>query len=365
MKTSFISNLAVQNAMRLSVQRGQSEVVKLQQEVTTGVHADPGAALGSSAARLVSLKDELQRLTNIKDTNALVTQRLSTSQLAIESMRKAGEEMNTTLVGSMGVDDASRLANTKTALDSTFNAFFVAANSQSNGEYLLSGLNSDARPLTPYAENAAAKQTFADAFASFKQENNSNPANATIATYRDLSAEQMKDFIDRKIVPLYVGDTSAGENAVPAQWMTDWSKASDKNVQSRISGSEVVSTTTNANEAGVRKMVLASVIASQLLTEDLSSQARSVVNETAQNYTQQAISGMISMGSDLGTSEGRVNKANTLLDSQAKLLTTHVGDLEGVDPYEASTRMKSLMTQIETSYTLTSRMQQLSLINFL
>ena len=365
MKTSFISNLAVQNAMRLSVQRGQQEVVKLQQEATTGVHADPGASLGSSAARLVSLKDELQRLANIKDTNALVTQRLSTSQLAVESMRKAGEEMNTTLVGAMGVEDASRLGNTKTAVISTFNAFFVAANSQSNGEYLLSGVNSDARPLLPYAENEAAKKTFYDAFESFKLENNGDPANTPIATLKDLSAAQMRDFIDRKIVPLYVGDTSAGDKAVPDQWMTDWSKASDSNVQSRISGSEVVASNTNANEAGVRKMVLASVLATELIAADLTSEARLVANQKAQNYTQQAISGMISMGSDLGTSEGRVSKANTLLDSQTKLLITHVSDLEGVDPYEATTRMKALMTQIETSYTLTSRMQQLSLINFL
>lgn len=365
MKTSFISNLAVQNAMRLSVQRGQTEVVKLQQEVTTGTYADPGVALGSSASRVVSLKDELDRLNNIKDTNALVTQRLSTSQLAVESMRKAAEEMNTTLVGAMGVDDASRLANTKTAIDSTLNAFFVAANSQSNGEYLLSGVNSDARALTPYAENTAAKTTFDNALQSFMAENNADQTKTPLAEMKDFTKEQMKDFIDTKIVPLYLGETDADGKIVNDQWRVDWSSASSDNIKSRISGAEVVSSTTNANEAGVRKMVLASVLATEMLGADLGSDVRSVVNEAAQNYTQQAISGMISMGSDLGTSEGRVKKASTLLDSQTKLLTTHIGDLEGVDPYEASTRMKALMTQIETSYTLTSRMQQLSLINFL
>jgi flagellar hook-associated protein 3 FlgL len=56
MKTSFVSNLAVQNAMRLTIQQGQAELLKLQTEVTTGRHADVGLALGSSAARSVSLQ---------------------------------------------------------------------------------------------------------------------------------------------------------------------------------------------------------------------------------------------------------------------------------------------------------------------
>ena len=50
---------------------------------------------------------------------------------------------------------------------------------------------------------------------------------------------------------------------------------------------------------------------------------------------------------------------------QVDLFTNNIRDLEGVDPYEASTRISSLMTQIETSYTLTARIQQLSLVRYL
>ena len=39
--------------------------------------------------------------------------------------------------------------------------------------------------------------------------------------------------------------------------------------------------------------------------------------------------------------------------------------LESVDPYEASTRVNTLLTQIETSYALTARIQQLSLLDYL
>jgi flagellar hook-associated protein 3 FlgL len=42
-----------------------------------------------------------------------------------------------------------------------------------------------------------------------------------------------------------------------------------------------------------------------------------------------------------------------------------LNNLEGVDPYEASTRVSGLMAQIELSYSLTARLQQMSLLKFL
>ena len=40
-------------------------------------------------------------------------------------------------------------------------------------------------------------------------------------------------------------------------------------------------------------------------------------------------------------------------------------ELEAVDPYEASTRVSALLGQIELSYSLTARIQELSLARFL
>ena len=43
----------------------------------------------------------------------------------------------------------------------------------------------------------------------------------------------------------------------------------------------------------------------------------------------------------------------------------HINLLEAVDPAEASTRISLLLTQIETAYSLTARIQRLSLLNYL
>ena len=50
---------------------------------------------------------------------------------------------------------------------------------------------------------------------------------------------------------------------------------------------------------------------------------------------------------------------------QMDILSNHVVELEAVDRIEASLRVTSLLTQIETSYALTARLQQMSLINHL
>ncbi|WP_438750168.1 flagellar hook-associated family protein [Pararhizobium sp. O133] len=347
MKTSYVSNLAVQNAMRSTIQQGQLEVIKLQLEVTTGKFADAGAELGATSSRAVSLKNELARLENLKDTNAVVTQRLSASQMSLETMRKAAEQINTTLIATLGNDDASRLSIAKTDINGALQAFSAAANVQFNGEFLLSGINTDVMPLTEYTAGSPAKISFDDAFGAFKLANG-------ITDDSEITAAQMTNFIGI-VEGMYTG----------SQWTTDWSSASDQNIISRISANEVVPSTTNANSDGVRKFALAAVITTELLGLDLASDVRTVVNMSAQNYAQQASTGLIKESSTLGISESRVTKANTSLDGQIKLIQTHVNDIEGVDPYEASTRMNTLLTQIETSYTLTSRLQQLSLINFL
>ena len=57
--------------------------------------------------------------------------------------------------------------------------------------------------------------------------------------------------------------------------------------------------------------------------------------------------------------------ASQRIGMQADLFERHLLDMEGVDPYEASTRVADLLSHIETSYALTARIQQLSLLRFL
>jgi flagellar hook-associated protein 3 FlgL len=360
MKTSFVSNLAVQNAMRLTIQQSQAEVVKLQAEVTTGRHADVGVALGGSTSRSLDLQREMARMKTLTSTNAVVTQRLAASQEALKSVADAAQSINKVLIGLSGSDSKDQLAIATTEVTNALSIFSSSVNTSFNGEFLFSGINTDVKPMIDYnsAEGAAAKAAYNTALTTFMA------AQAPpLTAMNQFSKAQMEDFITNTLEPMYVDtDPAAGDQS---RWQTDWSNASDQTMTSRISTTEVVSSSTTANSDGMRKFALASVIATELLGADVSSDVRTAVSAAATSYIGEAISGIDAQRSDLGISEARVKKANTSLASQIKLVTTHISDLEGIDTYEASTRMNTLLTQIETSYTLTSRLQQLSLINFL
>jgi len=360
MKTSFVSNLAVQNAMRLTIQQSQSEVVKLQAEVTTGRHADVGVALGGSTSRSLDLQREMARMQTLTSTNAVVTQRLAASQGALTSVADAAQSINKVMIGLSGSDSADQLAIAKTEVTNALSIFNSAINTSFNGEFLFSGINTDVKPMIDYnsAEGAAAKAAYNTALTTFM-----GAQVPPLTAMNQFSKAQMEDFITNTLEPMYVDtDPAAGDQS---RWQTDWSSASDQTMTSRISTTEVVPSSTTANSDGMRKFALASVIASELLGADVSSEVRSTISGSVTSYIGEAISGIDAQRSDLGISEARVKKANTSLAAQIKLVTTHISDLEGVDTYAASTRMNTLLTQIETSYTLTSRLQQLSLINYL
>jgi len=350
MKTSFISSLAVQNAMRMTVQKGQMEIQTLQKEIVTGRYADIGEALGASAGRSVALNQEVYRLETIRGANSIVTQRLSASQLALTSMADQAQSMLEAFIAVSGADDTSRLNVANQQLTNAVDSFTSAINTSSNGEYIFGGVNTDTKPLADYqSAGSAAKATFDGAFLGYFGFTQNDPAAAGITT------AQMSDFLTNTLEPLYTGTA----------WNTDWSTASDNNITSRISRTELVESNTNSNTEGVRKFALAAVIGLELLGSPISSEVRSLVNSEAIKHAGEAVTKIDNVRSSLGVAESRVKKANTALEAQVRIFELHIGDLEGVDAYEASTRMNSLLAQVETSYQLTARLQQLSLMNFL
>ncbi|PHR17345.1 MAG: flagellar biosynthesis protein FlgL [Hoeflea sp.] len=350
MKTSFVSNLASQNAMRLTIGRAQNEIQKLNTEVVTGRHADIGLALGAKTTNSVSLNREVAQLKGIQDSNALVTQRLSASQSALAMMSDSAQQMLEALIAVSGSDDANRLQVVERDIQSALGAFTIAANTSANGEYLFSGINTNTEPLEDYqAAGSAPKAAFDASFFGYFGFTQDDPAAAGI------TVPQMDDFITNVLEPAFAG----------ADWNTNWSNASDTNVTSRILKNEVVESNTNANSEGMRNFALAAVIGIELLDSPISAEVRTAVNASATKYAGKAVTGIDNQRSELGVSENRVTKANTALESQLRIITLHLGDVEGVDAYEASTRMNSLLNQVEASYTLTARIQQMSLMNYL
>ena len=345
MKLSFISSTAIQNSMRQTIRQAQNEMTDASTEATTGVYADIGVSLGSGTASSVNLTRDVTRIDSILSSNSVVNQRMTSSQTALSDMSSQAQKFMDQLVALRGNSDDSSIQLTQQTATATMSSFVADANTMVNGEYLFAGTNTDVQPMT---DNSTAATTAI-------QSALSDYATAQGVAISDLTGDQMKDFITNVAEPLVTSDSS---------W-SDWSSASDQNMSSRISNSEVIESSTNANATGMRYLALSTTVANALMGQGLSQDALNAVTDQATSYARQAIDGLNNQASQLGLSQARLTDANTSLNAQKTIINTNISDLTGVDAYEASTKVNSLQTQLETAYTIASKIQQLSLVNYL
>lgn len=337
MKTSSISSQTISNAMQLTVSNAQTEIAKLQKEAVTGTYADTGLELGTRTSTSLDYTRESSRLQSIIDSNSVAEQRMDASQLAMENMSSSAQMLLNSVIALSGNTDGSSLAVAANTATSVLENFTSYGNTAVNGEYLFSGINTDA-------------QTLGDSFISDITTDFNDAFNTAFPDPSSATADDMKTFLE---------DYQSGFD-----W-SSWTSASETTMSSRISTSETVSTSTTANSDGFKSLVLASVISSQLVNSGLSTGALAVVNDTTTKLAGSAISGIDTQRAQIGLSQERVEKANTYMSAQKTIIDTQLNDLVGVDTYEASTRLTTLLNQVETSYTITSKIQGLSLVNFL
>ncbi len=339
MKTTGISSLSISTSMQLTVSNAQTEIAKLQKEAVTGTFADTGLELGTRTSTSLDYTRESTRLQSIMDSNALAEQRMDASQLAMQNMSTSAQSLLNSVIALSGNTDASSLSVASTTANSVLENFASYANTAVNGEYLFSGINTDAQTLNnDFIANVTTdlKNAFDTAFP--------DPSSVTAA--------DMKSFLD--------------DYESNFDW-SNWNNASDRVMSSRISTSETVSTSASATADGFKSLVLASVISSQLVNTDprLSAAALGEVNSKTTALAGSAIAGIDTERAKIGLSQERVEKANTYMSAQKTIIDTQLTELVGVDPYEASTRLTTLLNQVETSYSITSKISGLSLVNFL
>lgn len=345
----FSSSGSLSDETRVSIMRLQARLIEAQKELGSGRHADVGLTLGASTGKVITFRQELNVTQSIIDANGVVATRMKGSQITLQAMSDLAQEFLNSLVNtktSTGVADT-----TAQKAQAGLRSFVDIGNSSIDGQYLFSGVNSDVRPFDEYHASppSSGKQAFDAAFLAKFGITQNDPAVASI------SAANMTSF---------VANEAAAQFGDPA-WATNWSSASDKNIKNRISRMEMAETSVNANDPAFRSIASAFVLVSESGFADLNDSARQVIIDKAIAQLGEGIAGIAKLQSSLGIAEERVASSNDILSLQKMLITSSIDNLEGVDPTELSTRMANLMTQIETAYAITSRLNNLSLLNYL
>jgi len=348
MRTAFVSSTAISQALRYQTLRLQSDLVKAQTEANTGTYADVGLELGSRAGQSVSFTRDIDRLQTIADANSIATARLSASQAALGQVGAAAQSFLSTLTAAVAGDAGTTV--TLAEATSTLRSLHDVMNTSLNGEYIFSGVNTDIKPLDDFADpTSTARTAFDNAFEAHFGFASNDPQAAAI------DADAINAFIDGPATDLFLG----------SGWQGTMSGASDQTISTRISTSETAQTSVSANNEGVRKLAMASALVTGLFDGAISQSARNAIVQRAIGIVGEATADLTGIQAETGITQQRITNANERIATQVTLFKTSLQDLQGVDPYEAATRVNTLLTQIETSYALTARLQQLSLLNYL
>lgn len=339
MKTTPVSTMGLINATREMRADLQFKIAQAQKEANTGRYADVGLSIGYLTERTLSLRHELDRLKTFKDTNSVAASRLELSQVQLDSMADAANGLIQTLQAARASPSSAGVAVTDAK--AKFTSFTASMNTAVNGAYLFSGVNTDVKPLNDYEGS----QTQTDVQAAF----------AALGAVADISGADMQAFLDGAFKDLFLQD---------ANW-ANMSSASDRPITSRITNNERIATSTHANEEPFRLLASAYVMIADLPIDQLSEGAYLAVIDTAMAIAGQAESGITEIRASLGTSQERIKFANDRMDVQVGLLNEHIVAIEGVDPYEAQVKVNALLTQLETAYALTARLQNLSLLKYI
>ncbi|PSM18875.1 MULTISPECIES: flagellar hook-associated family protein [Nitratireductor] len=349
MKVSYVSSQAISQALRHSLLRMQSELVSGQKEAQSGKVADVGLALGIRTGQAVSLARDVGRLESIVSSNTLVSSRLAATQDSLSRISEAGSTFLSALTAAVSGD--SNPATTRQAGVVMGEALTGIVNSSFNGEHLFAGVNTDVLPLADYRADppSAAKTAFDAAFLAHFGFAQDDPA----ATALDGPA--IKAFLDGPAAAEFLG----------AGWEANWSSATDQGISTRIALNETVETSVSANIDGIRKLAMAATIVDDLYSSALNEGALVAVAETATYLVTEAMGDIAQVQAATGFTEQRIKSASEHLSMQVDIFNGFLNDMQGVDPFEAATRVNALISQIETSYALTARIQQLSLTRLL
>lgn len=341
-----MATYALFNVARSATSSMQAELARLQQEVVTGTHADSGLVLGARSEELVSFKSDIAELERLVDTNGVIASRLDMTQTALDKLNLISDDLVQSLGLSLGDEQQQSIVVTES--ENAIEQITSLLNTQVSGIHIFGGLNSADAPISTHVGGpgeTAFDAAFAGHFGFAK----------TDAAAAGITGAQMTDFLENVLGPQIAG----------AGWTTTYSAATDEVITSRIGPDITTGTSVSANEDGFRDLMLSAVVAREMYNAPLSQEARDSAAEFAITKAKSAGSEITSAQARVGLIENRIEKQNETMTSQVDVLTLLSNNLEGVDPYEAATRVNQLITQIEASYATTVRIQQLSVLRYL
>lgn len=313
------------------------ELARLTEEVTTGIASDPTAAVRGDYATLAGIERSLTRTEAFRTSATEAAGLAGTIQVALETAQsQVNAAVPSLLLASLTMTDR-QIDTVALAAGQRLGSVISGLNTRAADRYVLSGTATDRPPLADAATLIAAAQT-----AVAGQSSPGTIASALEAWF-DLPAGA-GGFIDQ----IYGGSA----NALAAFQLAEGETA--------VVGLTAAAPTIRDT---LRGFTLAALVDAGALPGDR--EGRAALLRSAGEVLVTADGGLTGLRADLGATEEAIDAATTRASSERHRLQIARNDILATDPYETASALEAVKLQTEMLYTITGRLSQLRLADYL
>lgn len=312
----------------------KSELTQLTEELTSGKVSDVKAVLAGNVSYLTDIENDLSTLGSYKIVNTETAQFADATQIALERIQDVTSALSTTALTSSTSTIAPVLDGVSNDAAHDLEVIMAALNTSSGGRSLFAGNATDQAA-------AADAQTILNAL---------RTATAGALSPDDLIAATDAWFNDPSgfAATAYLGSDTA---------LSPF----------RLSEAETVSLDITAGNSEFRNLIrnvaLAALAADPSYGFD--SEDKQEILFEAGNGLFANQPDLVALRANVGASQARIEAVITQNAAEETSLTFAKGALLHADPYETAIKLEEVQFQLQSLYTVTARMSDLSLVNFI
>lgn len=312
----------------------KSELYRLNQRLSTGKVEDITAHLKGQTARFTGIDHSLARLDGYLHSANETQQTLSSIQTVLQRVDSVRAETSQQLLLITPQSRVAQVDEAARAASGSFESMVAALTTQHADRALLGGRDVVARPLAQAADMLADMQTSIGAF----------------ATKEDIVTAVEFWFNDPAggfATMGYLGDTGG-------------------TLQKKVATDKLVEINVRADDPAIKNTLQAAALAA--LADRMVGLPHEIKAGLLQDSATRlfgASGGMTAIQSRIGFIEEAVERSSVEMGSQKTTLAMLRGEMISADPFETASRLQAVQLQLETHYTVTARMSQLSLLGYI
>jgi flagellar hook-associated protein 3 FlgL len=346
-----VATIVAARRMQHDISRLQQRLSIVGQEVATGMKADPSGELRGRTSILFAFRDAHTRTERYLESGATLTMRLDTMQLAMSAVRDTVEPLALETLAAVGREDVISLRNVQTSAAAAVDGVLRQLNVAIAGRYLFGGTMVDQPPMLGEPGPAGViDAVIGDAAVAAGGQIDVGDVSGLLAELDSVFDDSHPDPTRRYGTAFYQGSPATEPDLVGQLdedgRLTYGLKANEQAFRDIMQGLHML--------AAVR---YGDVVMTEAAYRDYAT--------AAAERLQQGLGALLDLAARTGQNQALVAANQERLEVAKDLYNRQIVDLEQRDPYEAATILTTLEQQLEASYLITARMNELSLTSYL